>query len=184
MRNFTHIGNVDVLPLLLQIERHPELWDQNTARTDYEESPHKDVPDIWLRWRPLADLTTREAYNEKFGELMWYPGITDLPAARTILMEIMSRVGGLALGGVFISKIPPGGAVKPHTDAMSWHANYFRTKVYVTIKTNPNAINWADGESLNMAAGSVWTFDNLRPHSVYNEGDCDRITMMAAIRCD
>jgi hypothetical protein len=99
-------------------------------------------------------------------------------------MEIMARIGGLALGGALITKIPSGGAVKPHSDAVSWHANYYRRKIYTVIRSNPNAVNWCDGESLVMQPGTIWAFDNLLPHSVFNEGAEDRITMICAIRCD
>lgn len=184
MNHFTQIGTIDVLPLLLQIERHPELWNQNKARTTLPGSAHTEISDIWLRWRPPAELVSGESYNEKFAELEWYPAMAALPAARQILMEIMTRVGGTALGGSLITRIPPGGAVKPHSDAMAWHANYYTTKVYTTIKSNPNCVNWTAGESLVMKPGEVWTFDNIKEHAVYNEGGDDRITMMCAIRCD
>lgn len=184
MQHFTRIGDADVMQLRLQLDAHPELWNQNTARTTHDGSAHTDVSDIWLRWRPPADLGDRNSYNGKFSELEWYPAINVLPAARTILMSIMARVGGTALGGSLITRIPSGGAVKPHSDAMSWHANYYRTKVYTVIQSNPNAVNWTAGESLVMEAGSVWTFDNLKEHAVYNEGAEDRITMMTAIRTD
>jgi hypothetical protein len=184
MRHFIRLGEVDVLQLQLQLDAHPELWNQHTGRTAHEGSVHSEISDVWLRWRPESALVKPESYNEPFGELEWYPAINVLPAARSILMNIMGRVGGTALGGSLITRIPPGGAVKPHSDAMSWHANYYRTKVYTVIRSNPNAVNWTAGESLVMKAGECWTFDNLKEHAVYNEGDEDRITMMTAIRTD
>ena len=184
MRHFIKLGVVDPLPLLLQIERHPELWNQHTGRTGYEGSPHADLSDIWLRWRPQEHLTSSASHNEPFAELTWYPAMAALPAARAILMQIMGSVAGTALGGSLITKVPSTAAVKPHSDAGGWHAHYYRTKVYVVIKTNPNAINWCAGESYIPNAGDVFTFDNLKEHAVYNEGDDDRITMMTAIRCE
>lgn len=184
MQHFTMLGNVDVLPLRLQVERHPECWNQHTGRTAHEGSPHAEVSDVWLRWRPESALVKPESYNEPFAELEWYPAIAVLPAARGILMNIMQRVGGTALGGCLITKVPPGGQVKPHSDAMSWHAQYFRLKVYTVLRTTPNVVNWVEGESFVPKAGDVFAYDNLRPHAVYNEGDEDRWTMMAACRCD
>ncbi len=191
MRNFIQIGTTDVLPLLLQLDAHPELWDQHTSRTDYKESPHVGVPDIWLRWARPEHLTSRQAYNDPIAEFQWYPAMVELPAARKIIMDIMQRVGGLALGGVFITRIPSGGSVKPHSDKIGWHARYYHRKVYVSLKSNPNCINYCGAadetqpmEPLIMAPGSVWTFDNCQIHSVVNEGAEDRITMMCAIRCD
>jgi aspartyl/asparaginyl beta-hydroxylase len=182
VRNFIQIGSTDVLRLALQIDAHPEIWDRHDGRTGRAESPHNGVSDAWLRWRPLEALKGPENYNEPFAELQWYPAIDVLPAARFILMEIMARIGGTALGGALITKIPPGGAVKPHSDGMAWHARYFGRKIYTVIRSNPNAVNWCAGESLVMAPGTIWSFDNTLEHAVYNEGDEDRITMMCAIR--
>lgn len=184
MQHFIRLGEADVLPLRLQLDLHPELWNQNTARTTLEGSAHTEISDVWLRWRPPHELVSGDSYNEKFAELMWYPAIAALSAARTILMNIMARIGGTALGGALITRIPSCGQVKPHTDAMSWHANYYNVKVYTTIKSNPNCVNWTAGESLVMKEGECWSFDNLKEHAVYNEGAEDRITMMAAIRVD
>ena len=184
MQHFTMLGTTDVLPLRLQLERHSELWNQHTGRTAHEGSPHAEVSDVWLRWRPPAALVSPESYNEPFAELEWYPAIAVLPAARDILMQIMGRVGATAMGGALITRVAPGKQVKPHSDAMSFHAQYFRLKVYTVLRTNPNVVNWVEGESFVPKPGDVFAYDNLKSHAVYNEGDEDRWTMMAAFRCD
>lgn len=182
MQHFTMLGNVDVLPLRLQIERHPELWNQHTGRTERTDSPHAEISDIWLRWRKIDELREPASYNEPFAELDWYPAIADLPAARGLLMNIMQRVGATAMGGALITRVPPGGQVKPHNDVVSWHATWFGLKVYAVIRTNPNVVNWVDGESFVPNAGDVFAYDNTKMHAVYNEGAEDRWTMMAAFR--
>ena len=107
-----------------------------------------------------------------------------LPAARDIIMQIMGRVQGLSLGGCIITRIPPGAQVRPHNDEVSWHAQHYRLKVYVVIKTNPKVTQWVDGESFIPETGAVFAYDNTRMHAVYNEGDDDRMTLMCAIRAD
>jgi hypothetical protein len=184
MRNFTPIGGIDVMPLRLQIERNPQLWNQHTGRTAHDESPHRDISDIWLRWRPADKLVSPAAFNEPCTDIEWYPSMLALPAARDIIMQIMGRVHGLSLGGCIITRIPPGAQVRPHNDEVSWHAQHYRLKVYVVIKTNPKVSQWVDGESFVPDAGAVFAYDNRRMHAVYNEGDDDRITLMCAIRCD
>ncbi len=185
MQHFTMLGNVDVLPLRLQIEQHPECWDQHTGRTAPDGSPHAEISDIWLRWRPEhATGAAPESYNEPFAELAWYPAMAKLPAARGLLMNIMQRVEGTALGGCLITRIRPGCQVKPHSDAMSWHAQRYSLKAYTIIRTTPNVVQWVDGENFVPKAGDVFLYDNKRPHAVYNEGDEDRWTMMAAICTD
>src|SRR4249920_705304 len=184
MRNFTQIGSVDVLPLRLQIDRNPHLWNQHTGRTEREDSPHKGISDIWLRWRPESALVSGSSFNEPCTDIEWYPSMLALPAARDIILQIMGRVHGLSLGGCIITRIPAGAQVRPHNDEVSWHAQHYRLKVYVVIKTNPNVSQWVDGESFVPEAGQVFAYDNTRMHAVYNEGDDERITLMAAIRAD
>ena len=184
MRNFTQIGTADVLPLRLQIERNPQLWNQHTGRTAHEDSPHRAISDIWLRWRPESALVCPASFNEPCTDIEWYPSMLALPAARDIILQIMGRVHGLSLGGCIITRIPPGAQVRPHNDEVSWHAQHYRLKVYVVIKTNPNVSQWVDGESFVPEAGQVFAYDNRMLHAVYNEGDDDRMTLMCAVRCD
>jgi len=184
MQNFTLLGTVDVLPLQLDLQRHPELWNQHTGRTAHEGSPHAQVSDIWLRWRPEEQLKEAANYNEPFAEFCWYPAMAQLPSVRRILMDTMTRIGGTALGGTLITRIPPGCQVKPHTDQDGWHASYYRTKVYCVIRTNPRAVNITGGEAYTPNVGDVFSFDNLLTHAVINDGDTDRVTMMMALRAD
>jgi hypothetical protein len=184
MRNFTQIGKADVLPLRLQIERNTQLWNQHTGRTERADSPHNGISDIWLRWRPESALVSGESFNEPCADIEWYPSMLALPAARDIILQIMGRVHGLSLGGCIITRIPPGAQVRPHNDEVSWHAQHYRLKVYVVVKTNPNVSQWVDGESFVPEAGDVFSYNNLISHAVYNEGDDERITLMAAIRCE
>lgn len=184
MKHFTYLGNVDVLPLLLELERNPDVWNRQAARTKREQSPHEGLSDCWLRYREVSELSGKESYNEKFFPCVWYPEYHTLTEVKPILTQIMKLLTPVALGGTLISKIPPGHQVKPHTDACSWHARYYQTKVYTTLKSNPQVVNFTEGEPLVMRPGEVWTFDNLKVHSVENNGNDDRITLMTSLRLE
>lgn len=184
MRHFIPLGVIDPIPLRLQLERNPQLWNQHNDRTTRDVTAHAAVSDIWVRYRPLDQLTAPASYNEPFAEFVWYPAYHALPDLRPLVMSLMHRVGGTALGGVLITKIPPGGKVLPHSDRGTWHAEYFNTKVYTVLKANPLSVNHTEDESLVMREGENWIFDNLKLHAVDNAGDDDRITLITAIRCD
>lgn len=187
MQHFTKLGEVDVIPLLMQLQDNPQLWNQNKERTDTTGRPrgaHSDVSDVWLRYRAKEELTSNESFNEPFFPCIWYPGYQTLTEVRPILQMLMAKVKGVALGGTLITKIPPGGQVRPHTDAPSWHANYYRTKIYVTLQSNPDVVNFCEDEQVVFKQGEIWSFDNLKMHAVLNNGDSDRITMMTAIRVE
>jgi hypothetical protein len=172
------------VPLLLQLERHPELWNQHNDRTTRAETAHSATSDIWLRYRPLDQLTSPASYNEPFHDMTWYPAYFQLPEIRPITQFLMNRVSGTSLGGCLITRIAGGGQVLPHSDAKSWHARHFQTKLYIPLKANPQCINRVEDEELVMKTGEIWYFDNLKEHAVVNAGNSDRMTLIVSIRCD
>ena len=148
MRNFTPIGNIDVLPLRLQIERNPHLWNQHIGRTERDDSPYRGHLGYLVEVASgRRKLVCPASFNEPCTDIEWYPSMLALPAARDIILQIMGRVHGLSLGGCIITRIPPGAQVRPHNDEVSWHAQHYRLKVYVVIKTNMKAYQWVDGET-------------------------------------
>lgn len=183
MRHFEKIADgIDVAPVLAQLALNPGLWDEHTNRTA-EDSPHHGVPDIWLRYRSLEELTGPESFREPHFAT-FYPAWRALPALKPIVMRLMAKTEAVYLGGILMTKIRPGGSVKPHHDRGSWHAEYHNTKVYVPLQTNEKCVNICEEESAVMRAGEAWTFNNLLTHSVENNGDSDRITLIVCMRTE
>lgn len=182
MQNFIQIGNWDIVPLLLQLDRRSDLWHQYWGRTTREGTAHPAAAcsDIWIRYRPFDQLISDESYNEPFTDMVWYPAYDALPELRLIIQALMARVSATSVGGCLITRIKPGGQVKPHSDAVSWHARRHDCKVYIPLKTNPQCVNYCDGEALVMGVGQAWVFDNLLDHSVVNAGDEERITLICS----
>lgn len=183
MDNLLPIGSVDVRPALLQLKQHPELWDQFPERTVQETSPHSGVSDIWVRARDRADLG--ESWDEYVGELydsVWYPGATDLPAVKDLCFDLMAHVRGEKLGIVLITKIPPGGQVKPHTD-YGYNAEHFE-KYCIQLESHPaQAFCFADGE-YSAQPGEIYWFKNTVEHWVTNDSPVDRISLIVSIMKD
>ncbi|WP_458763672.1 aspartyl/asparaginyl beta-hydroxylase domain-containing protein [Cupriavidus basilensis] len=177
-------SDVDVMPLLLALKQHPELWDEFGARKAAAESPHTAMSDIWVRYNdirkfPDGDLT--HFNNEHYP--IWYPAYDALPQLRPIIFGLMARVEAVQLGGVLITKIPPGGRIEPHVDA-GWHVEHYNTKLYVVLQSNPKCFNRVGDDVVSMQAGEVWWFDNTIEHEVINDGDDDRITLIVCTRRD
>ena len=182
MRRFLKlVDGIDTMPALLQLHDQPELWDAFNVRTASETSPHHGVSDIWLRYRDRAELTEPASYLDPHFSV-WWPAWRSLPALRPIVFGLMARCEATSLGGVFITRIAPGGRVAPHDDAYSWHARHYGCKVYVPLAGNGQCINRCLDEEVVMGVGSAWTFDNLVEHEVTNAGDCNRITLIIAMR--
>lgn len=181
MNDFTLIDSgIETAPFLAQIEEHPELWNQNDGRTR-EGSPHYGIPDIWVRYRAQSEVTDPAQYNEPHWA-SFYPAWDLLPAMHPIVFGLMAKVRATYLGGILITKIPPKCSVRPHTDQGGWHAENYPLKIYIPLKSNPECVNYCAGSQVTMRAGEAWEFDNLKVHSVYNNGDEDRITLIVCFR--
>ena len=176
-------SGVNVSGVVQELEAHPDLWNARAYRTESVASPHHGIPDIWLRYRKLSELTSPQAYREEhFAE--FYDEWNLVPSLHPIVYGLMAAVKAVYLGGIIVTRIPPGHQVKPHDDRGSWHAERMNTKAYLILKDNPWCLNHCDGDTVHMRTGDVWEFDNLRPHSVVNDGPSDRWTAIISMRCE
>lgn len=173
-------SGLPVSGLVSQLQRHPEVWNTHTQRTESYNTPHKAVDDIWVRYNAWENFRgDREAFNAEHVS-SWYPVVGAIPDAWVLSRKVMRRVGGKRLGGVLITRIPPGGEVKPHIDT-GWHAGYYE-KFAIQIKgTKDQAFCFEDAQ-LSPEPGDLYTFDNSRMHWVCNESAEERITLIICIR--
>lgn len=184
MRHFLKVfDGIDTFPALLQLHEHPELWDEFTPRTCFEESPHYGLSDVWLRYRDRAELSTGESYVEPHFPV-WWPAWHVLTEMHPIVFAVAARCKATQIGGCFVTRIPPGGQVKPHDDAVSWHARFHPCKVYIPLATNGRCINRCEDEEAVFGVGQAWIFNNLVTHSVENNGDTERVTLIVCMRRD
>lgn len=180
MRNFQLIAsNVDVVPLLLELNTHPKLWNQNLLRTTFENSPHREVDDIWLRFQDLALYEDKELIMDAH-ESVNYPAMKELPAARKLVFDLMARVQGERLGRVLITRLSPGKRVYSHVDSGD-HASYYE-RFHVVLQCPPGALFRAEDETVQMVPGQVWWFNNAAEHEVVNTSNDDRIVLIVDIK--
>ncbi|MDN8066333.1 aspartyl/asparaginyl beta-hydroxylase domain-containing protein [Burkholderia vietnamiensis] len=185
MRNFLKIDDgVDVAPLVVAIDAHPELWDSHKERKTSDGSPHTGMSDIWVRYNDIRKYRDRQSFNDEHVPV-WYPAYHALPEMRPILFDLMATVQGEMLGGVLITRIPPGAGIAAHVDE-GWHVEYY-DKFYVSLRSAPGAEFYCDEggvEVLNPKEGEIWRFDNRKNHWVENNSDRDRITLIVCIRTE
>lgn len=178
MRNFQRIAEgVNILPLLLSLQRQPGLWDRNRMRKDRRGSPHTQMDDIWVRYNP--NPVDPEKANDEH-DSQWYEAYYFLPELRPLVFATMAAVEGERLGGVLITRIPPGGRIEPHSDR-SWHADYY-DKFYLSLKNPPECRFFCEDEAIIPRPGDIYWFDNSKTHWVENQGTDDRITVIMCIR--
>ena len=186
MRNFMLVANgVDVRPLMLALNNHPELWNQHTWRTTYAGTPHADVDDIWIRYSSLdatADVNdVSKVTNDT--KPVWYPALKDLPQCRQLIFDLMRVVEGFSLERVVISRIKPGGRILPHSDATGSYTDQDDgRRFHIVLQGLPGSMFRAGDEQVNMLTGQVWTFNHLVDHEVVNNSADDRIHLLVDIR--
>lgn len=185
MKHFTRIASgIDVELLRAQIESQPRLWNARRERTGFKGSPFEGTSDQWLRYRAPQELTDSKSFKEPHFSVN-YPSWYALSAAHDIVFDLMRKVRAIHLGGVMLTKIPAGGRILPHDDRGSWHAEMMDCKVYVPILANDQCVNTCGGERLVIRVGEAVSFNNLITHSVENNGDTDRITLIVCMKlCD
>jgi hypothetical protein len=170
---------------ITDLNAHPEVWNRYTMRTRLlDNSPHRDVDDIWLRYRDFAefDPDNPQAFAGPHQSL-WYAAYYTLTAVRELVQYILREYAAKSeIGGVLITKIPPGKSVLRHSDAGYWHSEHYRDKFMVHLQSAPGQYFSYDERSYGARTGDVVKFDNLIPHSVSNESGIDRISLILATR--
>ena len=181
MTPIRHVADgFDVGPLLKQLGEHPEVWNTHRERTEQYGTPHNGVSDIWVRYNAWENYTGDwPAFHDEH-ESVWYPVIAKIPAAWSLARKVKRKVGANTLGGVLITKIPPGGRVEPHVDG-GWHARHYEKYAVQVMGNQDQAFCFEDAE-LRAEPGELYTFDNSRTHWVINDSDSDRITMIVCLK--
>lgn len=173
---------VDVTALKDNLVANPELFGNIVARMTPENSPHRESSDIWVRYNNIdtySEADDMEHLHEPHNSV-WYDVLNDIPEVLDTIREVFDKVQGETLGGVFITKLPPGKEIYPHIDG-GWHAGYYE-KYYVPIQNKKGAtFNFEDG-IIDPEIGEVYHFRNDVMHWVKNDTDADRIAMIVCIK--
>lgn len=178
MKNILTVArNINIMPLLLQLYRNPQLWNQRTERTEREDSPHHQVDDIWVRYGGGSYEESQQAH-----ESVWLDPACVLTEAKSHARAIMGLVGGDALGGILITRIPPGGNVLPHKD-FGWHAETYDKFALQVASHQQQAFCYEDGQHVT-APGDLYWFNNQAEHWVINDSPVERITMIVCVKME
>lgn len=165
---------LNVAPIYWRLLSNPQLWNQRTARTAPPDSPHHGLDDIWARFGDPARATDGAPHDS-----YWYPE-ADVLALKPMCYDIMHAVQGDELGGVLLTRIPPGGLCRPHTDP-GWHARRYE-KYAVQIASHPDQAFCMDDGRLVTQPGDLYWFDNSFNHWVENPSAYERVSMIVCIR--
>lgn len=186
------LTGIEVVPAVHEIARQPELWDQYQVRTFHEQSAHRTLSDIVLRYNRFDegdDFVDKVCASIDVED---YPASVRLPYTMSLALGLMTRVRGVHLGRVFVSKIKPGGSIAPHTDRIGPAEEAFPGRIipaayydrhHIVLQSGPGTIFRCGAEEVYMAPGEVWWFDNQVEHCVINNSAVDRVHLIIDIHC-
>jgi quercetin dioxygenase-like cupin family protein len=184
MNNFMQIGaNVNVMPLLMDLQRQPFLWNKNPCRLS-KRGPHYETSDIFLRYKDETENFESGDFSN-FSDKhipVWYKAIDHLPYVKKLCFDLMATVNGEMLGGVLLYRVRPGEKIHKHTD-QGWHAESFE-KYNICLQSNEKSKFCYENEEMVQKPGDLHWFCNTVPHWVVNEGDTDHIILTICILLD
>jgi hypothetical protein len=182
VRFFTQIAaGVDTMPMLLTLQRHPELWNADPFRTQYPGTPHAEADDILLRYTgPSAHRSVDTVIEDD--QPVWLPAAQVLPW-RPIVFDLMRRVEAYQLDRLLITRLRPGARIAPHADNVGEYAanNDERARFHVVLQGLPGSLYHNGTETVQMLSGSVWTFTPREVHAVENNSADDRIHLIVDV---
>ena len=106
------------------------------------------------------------------GQMLPTRWVAAMPYARQALAGF-----GVVWSRSRLMRLTPGAGVPEHADInYHWHT---RVRLHIPIFTWPEVRFHCDGQSVHMAAGEAWIFDNWRRHHVENKASAERIHLVA-----
>ncbi|MBA4794859.1 MAG: aspartyl/asparaginyl beta-hydroxylase domain-containing protein [Phenylobacterium sp.] len=106
------------------------------------------------------------------GQMLPTPWLAGSPYLRQVLAGF-----GVVWSRSRLMRLAPGVGVPEHADInYHWHT---RVRLHIPVFTRPEVRFHCDGQSVHMAAGEAWIFDNWRRHHVENGAQADRIHLVA-----
>jgi quercetin dioxygenase-like cupin family protein len=168
IENFKVLGSYNINSILSKIQGLDQDWDEYTFRQERykDHSETKTIPLIW---------------SEKFNSIekrKWY-NIFENELEELEFIFNSSLEEGVIISAILIN-LPKGKSIKRHIDANPIGERFNQChRIHIPITTNENCIFEINGEEKSLKPGEIWEISNVfKPHSVRNEGDCDRIHLL------
>lgn len=178
MLNFTLLkADLNVEPLIQQLNENQSLWNDITLRQENPASYHKDTRSIFLRWSEHQTLDA--ALNDL--KTIHYPAIQVLTKAIPLIEEVYALTGATELGRVLLVEFGAGGVIEMHAD-MGRYVDHFERFHLPLISGRGNYFlsQTAEhsGEFVHMNPGELWHFNNKAPHCLFNRSHRRRVHLV------
>ena len=164
---------VEIKPLLAEIQNNSALWLRDTSRQD-KVKVQRETNTIYLRSavKPFPPGVTsandvHESHPTKTAE--------KFPKVFSWVKGFAKSIGG-ELGRVTIVRLAAHGRVYRHIDRGAYYQ--LRDRYHLVLHSPAGSLLGAGEEWVRMKPGELWWFDNKKPHEAINEADDWRIHLI------
>jgi len=167
-QNFRLLGSYNIESMLRKLEIIASDWDEYKFRQERYKD-HRETKTIPLIWSERFNSIEKRKWFDLFEE--------ELEELEFIFSSAFRE--GVIMSAIIIN-LPKGESIKRHTDANPIGERFNQChRIHIPITTNENCIFEIDGEERVLNPGEIWEISNVfKPHSVRNDGDCDRIHLL------
>lgn len=169
--------DIDVQPLLKELEDNAYLWDEIRTRQNTEQSPHKYTAAVFLRW--CEELSVHAAFNELSSRD--YPALRKLPSAQPLIESVLDAAGSSELGRVLVVALFPGAFITKHSDEGAYADRFER--FHLSLQSEDGNFFYSEraensGEFVHMLPGELWNFNHKEPHYLINNSKTPRMHLI------
>ena len=173
MKNFERIkSDIDVRPLLTELQQQSEYWDQYTGRQD-KVTVQAETQSIPLRGVPNSAIGNRERCNVH--ESRFTRASRDFPKTVAFIRGFAEERNA-QLARAKLVNLPSGSRVYRHRDRGEYYRS--RDRYHLVLCTGEGNALICGGEQVFMRSGELWWFNNKQFHESYNDTDDDRIHLI------
>jgi hypothetical protein len=174
-----------VMPVLSELRGQRLLWGKS-PRVTFRGSPHVETEDILIRGPIGQEHKSLQQMHEELqcevypaGELMEKTLTTARNLAWILSDEASRELGGLQLGRVILTKLPPNKTILPHRD--EGPVPQFYRRFHMVVDGGDENIFMIDGEIQIMQTGEIWDCDVREMHTVVNLMNHDRVHLVVDV---
>jgi len=173
--NFRFNKSYDVDYIADAVQKFSSEWLVNQSRQNMvylgRSNPHAHTQTFTVQ-----DHSIQWDFGTKIETVVKDQNIFDL--VLPIVKDLELTYGGTS-GRILLINLESNKEVPEHTDK----GDYLSTvkRFHIPIITNDNVYYTVNGETINMKQGECWEINNLKPHSVLNNSNIDRVHLLVDI---
>jgi hypothetical protein len=168
--NYKYLGELDVINISNKIYSNNLDWEDYKFRQERykDHSETRTIPIIWSE--NFKEFKTWEPYYSIFRE--------DLGLVEKFINSHLCSTGKM-MSAILIN-LPAGKSIGRHRDSNPVGNRFNRChRIHIPVITNNECFFEIDDELKVMKEGEAWEINNVRKlHSVYNNGETDRIHLL------